>query len=203
MALVVARRTAVVLSRPTKAERRPARRLVGKLSESRVTAATEKRYWAAVAGLFFILRSWGEPLLDCIVAFDLLVRRVIDEAWQEGETRNLIGDLLSGLGHAVLALRNNLKESWRLHVAWANVSFRLGLRQLVGQSCWRCVPLLVCVFVSDVAIVMLVGYLFRTAVMTSMLLRHFVSGSGCTTCYQNLELTKSSGRRGSPEGVGF
>ena len=53
--------------------------------------------------------------------FDLVLCDYIDMCWCEGEVKSHIGDLLSGLGHFVPALRNQMPGAWRLHAKWGRL----------------------------------------------------------------------------------
>ena len=109
---------AAVMARLTKQQRRIERRKIGRLHDRVVTPQTLVRYRAAVFKFFAWVRSLGSQLPATWVGFDLLVSRFIEEAWQDGEPRALIGNLLSGLKFFVPPLKGRLSGGWRLHTAW-------------------------------------------------------------------------------------
>ena len=52
---------------------------------------------------------------------DSIVCEAIESAWDVGEPRALIGNLLSGLPHNVNAIRGKLQGSWRLWKKWGEL----------------------------------------------------------------------------------
>ena len=110
-----------VLSRPTVAERAQQRQKSGRLSTQVVAPRTLTRYKKSCLWFFQLLSAWGKSIPSSTYDFDELVSWSIDVAWSEGEGRNLIGDLLSGLAHLVPALRTQLPAAWRLWRAWGRL----------------------------------------------------------------------------------
>jgi len=107
-----------VLSSASRFQRRHARIALGPLKTRMVKPGTLKRYQVAVTWFFITLRMCNMCLPKSMWEFDLLVLDIMDMAWQEGEPRNLLGDVLSGLGHFTPPLKRNLTCCWRLYDAW-------------------------------------------------------------------------------------
>ena len=107
-----------MLSRPWKADRASARSQLGRLSERVVAWTTRQRYEKTCQWFFLWLRHWQHQLPADAHDLDDLVAQAIDQAWEEGEIRNLIGDLLSGLALFIPKLKGQLNFSWRLWAAW-------------------------------------------------------------------------------------
>ena len=64
--------------------------------------------------------------------------RYIDLAWQEEESRSLVGDLISGLSDRVDALRRKLYGSWRLHAAWGRHELPARAWPFLVDHCLAC-----------------------------------------------------------------
>ena len=105
--------------RPSKAERAASRAKVGKLSEKLLSAATSTRYGCACANFFRWLKQNGLVLPANTTNFDDLLVLYIDCAWEEGESKSHIGDLLSSLQYYVPSIRGCLNAAWRMHSAWS------------------------------------------------------------------------------------
>ncbi len=95
----------------TKTERASARKALGRLSGRIVLPSTAARYAAACAWFFRLASQEGYGIGSSLLEFDHIVSKAIDVAWQEGEARNLIGDLLSGLQHFVPSCKHALRSS--------------------------------------------------------------------------------------------
>ena len=107
-----------VLAEKSAPARARARRKIGKLSEQVISATAAARYTTALRTFFLWVRRKGLPSAQSTLQLDSLVCAFIDEAWEEGEGRSLIGNLICGLQHRVPALRGHLHGSWRLWAAW-------------------------------------------------------------------------------------
>jgi len=190
-----------VLSRPTKWERAQQRSQLGKLSERVVAPTTLKRYSLALAFFFDTLRAHGMLLVNNAAEFDQQVCEVIDIAWQEGESRGLIGDLLSGLVAKVGALRHRLHGAWRLFGAWGRLelparAWPLSLDQVLAMAwvawSWR---------LPGICAGLLIGFdcFLRTGEICSLQTSQLSHNRG--QLYIALPDTKGSARKGAPEGA--
>ena len=75
------------------------------LRDTLIKPYTAKLYQRACAWFFDMLSALNLEVPDTIVEFDLLIEDIIVQAWNEGEPRALIGNLLSGLEHRIAGLR--------------------------------------------------------------------------------------------------
>jgi len=110
-----------VLSHPSKAARKLARRALGPLSSRVVTANTLKRYNVALDWFFFWAEANHRVITPSAFELDGLVAEAIEAGWQEGEGRGLMGDILSALPHFFTGLRGRLPSGWRLWSAWGKL----------------------------------------------------------------------------------
>ena len=188
-----------------KAQRKQERKRLGRLSDIVISALARKRYEVAIAVFFAWLAMEGIRLASQVPAFDLQVCEFIDMCWEEGETRMVVGDLLSGLQHKVPALRGALRGGWRLWAAWGRRELParvppislFALQALVGWCVWH--------RYGDVAIALLLGFdgLLRTAEMLSIQSLHWVESENAVSAMLLLPSTKSGARRGVIESVTY
>ena len=100
--------------------RQTERAALGTLKSRLVKPRTELVYRRSCEW-FFALCASMEIFYDMpIVEFDDLVGEAIEFAWESGEGRNVVGNLLSGLEHFVPALKGRLRYSWRLWRVWGD-----------------------------------------------------------------------------------
>jgi len=192
-----------VLSRPTKGQRRQARQQLGRLSKNVVTAGTRKRYDNALAWLFATLATllWTVPAST--VEFDELLCRIVDMAWNEGESRSLIGDVLSALGDAIPALRGRLPGAWRLVSAWSRLELPARAAPL-SQKEVDALSYIAWVWgYFDVAVLLQLAFhaFLRTAELMSARVSQVCFSTKDAEAYLALPETKNSARKGTPEGV--
>ncbi len=102
------------------ADRRAQRAAVGPLRNRLVQPATLRAYTLAVVWFFELVRVQQLDLGAEVWDFDDVLGDTIEFAWETGEPRNLIGNLLSGLEHFVNALRGKLRGAWRLWRVWGD-----------------------------------------------------------------------------------
>ena len=107
------------VNRPSKAERAASRANVGLLSDKLLSPSAHKRYSRACNTFFAWMRQHQQHLPADTTAFDNLIVMYIDCAWEEGESKGHIGDLLSALHYFVPSIRGCLNASWRMHSAWS------------------------------------------------------------------------------------
>jgi len=85
-----------------------------------VRPQTLVRYREACRWFFVLMATWRVELGDDWWQLDDALVEAIEYGWETGESRNLVGNLLSGLEHYCSFLRGNLKQSWRLWRVWGN-----------------------------------------------------------------------------------
>ena len=104
----------------TSFDRRAQRAAVGPLRDRLVQPATLRAYTLAVCWFFELVRDQRFDLGAEVWEFDDVLGDVIELAWETGEPRNLVGNLLSGLEHFVNALRGRLRGAGRLWRVWGD-----------------------------------------------------------------------------------
>ena len=86
-----------------------------------MTPRTLKRYENAV-GLFF---AWTEAVFGELPndagTLDAVLAEYAEALWQEGESRYLLADALSGLSHFIKMLKTCLPDSWAQHDTWGTL----------------------------------------------------------------------------------
>ena len=134
---------------------------------------------------------------------DSAVCQFILAAWQEGETRALVANLISGISDAEPSLRNYLAGARRLHMAWIK-------RELGGRCCpipwWmaRAIAgmLLHWSYVEDCTMVLLGHHgLLRTNEYLNCHSGDFVINDLMKKGHMSLPDTKNSTRHGRSESV--
>jgi len=168
-----------------------------------VKPGTLKRYQVAVTWFFITLNMCNLILPVNMWEFDLLVLEIMDMAWQEGEPRNLIGDVLSGLGHFTPPLKRNLTSSWRLYDAWGRSELPARAPPLTPLMA---VALAFVLFKEEgwsVAVALLVGFhcFLRTSEMLSITAGHISFATNMSSANIVLPETKGTARFGGLEMV--
>ena len=110
-----------VLAFSTFAQRRSERQHIGSLSNNLVKPYTRTQYTRALVWFFNWLDATGLSLPEREGDLDGIVCEAIESAWDHGEPRALIGNLLSGLPHNVNAIHGKLRGSWRLWKKWGEL----------------------------------------------------------------------------------
>ena len=180
-----------------------ARRAIGPLSSAIITKSTQTRYEFAVRWFFAWLRALQQPVPCTLLDFDDQVAQCVEAAWQEGESRSLVGDLLSGLSHFFNPLRSRLPSGWRLWSAWGRLELPARAWPLLPDQldaiCWVAAQW----DLIDVAIALWVGFdaLLRTAEFVGLRVGQLHFKADLTACFVSLPETKGSARKGAPEGV--
>ena len=177
------------------------RRRIGRLQDSRIQAKTLRRYLLAVGYFYywasleygFVGDTW-DSLDDQIVGW-------IEALWQEGDSRSIAADTLSGIQH-LLNRKRVLTGGWRMLRAWERREIparapplpAMVLVAMAGfaKACGR----------NDIAILLLLG--FHTMLRTCELLT--LTGDKIALNADNvgvlgLEWTKMGQRRGVSEYV--
>ena len=96
------------------AHRRKERQHLGSLRNNLVKPYTRTLYTKALVWFSNCLDATGLCLPDRVSELDGIVCEAIESAWDVGQPRSLIGNLLSGLPHNVNAVHGRLRGSWRL-----------------------------------------------------------------------------------------
>jgi hypothetical protein len=112
-------KVSVVVRAATKAARKAERSRVGLLSHHLVSAVAMNRYKHACSLFFRWLVDLQIPMSHELSLFDEQACQYIDACWSEGEAKNIVSDLLSGLHLLTPAVKGHLQGAWKLHSAWA------------------------------------------------------------------------------------
>ncbi len=97
-----------------------ARRRLGRLRDNRVGPATLKRYHHAVSLFLGWLAACRIAFAETWSALDNQIGWYLESLWEEGGSRNLAGDTLSGVQFFLLTKRQ-LTGSWSLFSAWSRL----------------------------------------------------------------------------------
>lgn len=182
--------------------RKTKRRQLGKLSNLKVQPRTQKRYDFACKWFFTVCRLRWQRLPWDSRSLDRGASVFIEYLWEEGEPRQVVADLLSGL-----SAKLNVKcftGAWKLYATW-----------LRREPASRSLPLLeeqVCGFAAYWAIdkkdlrygvLLLLGfYCFLRTTELIMLVRSDIRFSlGDGTILVSLRLSKTGKRLGVDEGI--
>ena len=90
----------------------------GKLKNLVIQPATLRRYETAMKHFLEFLKWNSFTLPSGYEEVDRLASLCIEELWEEGDSRYLAQDILSGLQHFEPQLKRRLMQSWRLIKAW-------------------------------------------------------------------------------------
>ena len=83
-----------------------------------IQASTEKRYRDALAAYFKWMAKNSLDFPEEMADFDLMLSDYICEAWEDGEGRSLISNLLAGAQHFAPQVKRQIPGAWRLLNAW-------------------------------------------------------------------------------------
>ena len=123
--ITVGRKTTAAwrLSRRLRGERRRSgkkeRKELGSLQSLVVAPRTQERYFQAVSLFLDFLVLHVYPYPTTFLSLDGRVREYIEYLWQNGDSKALASDCLSGLGHYIPQCKRYLAEAWRLHGSWS------------------------------------------------------------------------------------
>ncbi|CAK0864466.1 unnamed protein product [Prorocentrum cordatum] len=181
------------------AERQPR----GRLRDQLVSPRTLDRYKLAVRAFFNFLRESKRGLPTSLVALDQFLEFYIEALWELGDSKAMAGDLLSGLGHFLPAVRRHMSGAWRLHKAWGRAElparappltplFTYALAQLAFNKGWKDTGLFLVLGFDTFA---RPGELFNARVRDFIL--NIVSGQGVWS----LPRSKSGERQGAMETI--
>ena len=90
-----------VLAAKARVKRQAARRLLEPLRNQIIKPTTLHRYMKAVAGFYDWIARCRKPMPARKKQIDTLVCNFIENALESGESRSLVGDVLSGLQHNI------------------------------------------------------------------------------------------------------
>ena len=179
------------------------RRLVGRLSLRLVKPRTLAYYNKACAWFFTLLQVWKASIGSDFWELDEVICDVTEFAWETGENRGLIGNLLSGLEHHCPFLRGNLKCAWRLWRVWGNSEIPCRAPPLTAEAVmgmaaymweWK--------FYGAAVLTCLAFHGFlRSMEFLSVQCKQFAFSADGTRCHLTLPRTKGASRSGNTEGL--
>lgn len=145
----------------------------------------------------------GLQLAATADAIDSQVCRFIDHAWEEGEPKGLVGDLMSGLAYFIPAIRNKLNASWRLHQAWTRNEMLCWADPLPKLAAVALAGLALKAQCCDVAVSMLVAFhcFLRTAEMRNLTVGDVLLGHANRHTTVVLSRSQTGLRKGIQENV--
>ena len=179
------------------------RQAVGRLSSRLVRPQTLKNYTEACRWFFALVAMWQVDLGDDWWQLDDVIVEAIEYAWETGKSRNLVGNLLSGMEHYCSFLRQQLKQSWRLWRVWGSYSqpcrappFTVESVMAVAHYMWdwgyRPAAILTCVAFSC---------FLRTMEFVGMQYNQLTFSPSGDRCHLALPRSKGVSRHGGVEGV--
>ena len=130
------RRKRPVLATGSQHQRKVARRKLGKLSATVVKSQTVLNYRKATRLFFLYLVQFGLALGASLVEFDEQICSYIDYVWQNGDSKEIVSNLLCGLQHFVPGVKNHLQGSWRLVNAWGKLEMPTRATPLTPTMLW-------------------------------------------------------------------
>ena len=184
--------------------RQRARKGLGALRDLTIAPKTRQRYEAAVRTFFgWCELSQVDPGITNVKLIDT-VEEFIEACWEEGESRAVACDSLSGLQFFVPGLKGRLTGAWRLCKAWQRhelpsraTPLTQGMARAVAmrrssRGHWRMAAAYLIAF----------EVFLRTGELLGLRAQDIVlDQSGGHTAVLHLGYTKSGKRRGEPESV--
>jgi hypothetical protein len=109
-----------VLGKVTRAARAEVRQDAGKLRDNRVNAKTLQRYTAACIMFQWWLFGNRSDYASTWDELDVQLCAFLESLWEDGESKGIANDVLSGTQHFLLT-RRRLQGSWQLLTTWGRL----------------------------------------------------------------------------------
>ena len=106
---------------PTRGQRRQTRQLLGSLQDGLIHERTRKRYFAAVEHFTNFLAWTNLKHATTLDGLDALVSLFITDLWNNGESKGIANDIISGLGHYLPAAKKSVVGARRLLTGWGRL----------------------------------------------------------------------------------
>ncbi len=94
------------------------RKRAGSLHGRVIQPGTAKRYRVHVKEFFRWCARTGRTIPTSAVAFDTLLCAYAEGLWEEGDSKSVLVNTLSGLTYFTISLKGKLPGAWRLYTAW-------------------------------------------------------------------------------------
>ena len=176
---------------------------IGRLQNTVVKPRTLVGYNAACKWFFTWMIAMQLALPAEVWEFDVVICEAIEAAWAEGENRNLIGNLLSGIVNKIPAIRGNLRGSWRLWSAWGKQELPLRAPPFTPDMVLAMAGIMLAWSMADVTALLLLGYdcSLRTNELLTIQRQHMTFNATFTSVVAHLVCTKTTSRHGGIESV--
>ena len=193
-----------MLPAKVRAQRVVDRHRKGPLRQLLIAPRTSKEYTRACRWFFAWLVQECIEIRGSLWEMDQLVCKGIEYLWQSGDTRGMVGNLISGLEHFVTCLHGNLKGSWRLWRAWGRQELPHRAPPLTPAMVWAIAHVLWQWKFADCAALVLLGFdtFLRTGELVAIQRLHVLTGqSEWPSMHVSLPFTKGTARSGGVESV--
>ena len=104
----------------TRVDRANERASIGRLSVNRVNERTRQRYFLAAERFLAWIRTCGLPSAPSWEELEWQLTEYVEFLWEEGETKGLACDTLSGVSH-FLRTRRRFPGAWQLLTVWSRL----------------------------------------------------------------------------------
>ena len=179
------------------------RRQAGSLSSRLVTPRILTYYNNACKWFFLLLQSWQLSISEDVSALEENICDVIEFAWETGDHRGRIGNLLSGLEHHCTFLRGNLRSCWRLWRVWGNSEIPCRAPPLTVEATMGMAGYMWMWGFRSAAVLTCLGFhcFLRSMEFMCIQCKQFIVSSNGKRCHIALPRTKGTSRHGGVEGV--
>ena len=134
---------------------------------------------------------------------DATISGAIEFAWETGEGRNLIGNLLSGLEHHCTFLKGSLEQSWRLWRVWGKYSAPCRAPPFTVETVMAIAYYMWSWGFKEAAVLTCLGFscFLRSMEFIGFQGQQLSFAPGGRRCHISLPRTKGTSRSGGVEGV--
>ena len=192
-----------VLAAKGRTKRQAARRYLGPLRNQIIKPATLQRYMKAVCGFYDWMTRCRKLMPARKEQIDTILCGFIGNAWESGESRSMVGDVLSGLQHKIPVLKRQVPGAWRLLGAWQGCELPARAPPLTEDLVWALMGFFFASRQDDMAIITGVMFhcILRTVEGTTLTKADIALGRAGKSGTVNLGWTKSAQRTGAREAV--
>ena len=183
----------------TKAERAVARQAIGRLWDQKISAKALARYQLAASRFHDWVMALNLGLANTMEEMERQLCQYLEELWEEGESKGLAGDTLSGVSH-FLQTRRQFPGAWQLLSVWQKLEMPARAAPLSATMVAAMADLLRCRGHIRLCAGLLMGFhcALRTGELLLACVEHF-SFLPDGTAILALPWTKGGQRRGAQE----